>query len=75
MREKYLSVMKEILGENDEIKENHNLREIGVNSIIYVQILVNLEEEMDFEYPDELLNYNPELSVGEWFDTLESVGN
>jgi acyl carrier protein len=48
------SIENEII---DQIVLEDDLSSIGVNSITFIKIVVDLETEFDFEFDDEMLSY------------------
>lgn len=60
--ERIVDIIKSIKPDVVFSKEQ-SIREMGINSIQYVQILVNLEEYFDFEFPDEFLLFSSEMTI------------
>ena len=55
--EEIILILKEISEDGiDEIKMEDDLREKGINSLMFIQLLVLLEERYDFEFDDEMLD-------------------
>lgn len=60
MYEEIVEMLKSICEEDvGGIKTDDNLKEKGVNSLAYIQMLVLLEEKYNFTFEDEMLN--PEI--------------
>ena len=53
--ERALQVIKGNLSENMDVKLEDILQNLEVNSITFIQIIVALENEFDFEFEDEKL--------------------
>lgn len=55
--EEIIAILKEI-SENgiDEIKIDDDFKEKGVSSLMFIQMLVSLEERYDFVFEDEMLD-------------------
>ena len=52
---KVLQVIKDNLPENLDVKPEDKLQDLEINSITFIQIIVALESEFDFEFEDEKL--------------------
>lgn len=50
----------------NNIHLDSNLKEIGLNSILYIQLIVVIEEELSFEVGDEALDFKK-------FETVKSI--
>ncbi len=62
-------IIKEKIGLSDKVDQlglNDDLGALGVNSLIFIKIVVAIEEEFSFEFDDENLDYNN-------FKTLNSI--
>lgn len=55
--EEIIAILKDI-SENgiDEIKIDDDFKEKGVSSLMFIQMLVSLEERYDFVFEDEMLD-------------------
>ncbi|MFR1757636.1 MAG: phosphopantetheine-binding protein [Eisenbergiella sp.] len=42
---------------DDESLENEKLNDLGINSLIFIRIIVEIEEKFDFEFDDEDLDF------------------
>lgn len=52
-----ICILKEISEDGiDEIKIDDDLKEKGINSLAFIQMLVSLEEQYDFVFEDEMLD-------------------
>ena len=52
----------------DELSSEKNLKDFGINSLIFIRIMVDIESEFGFEFSDEDLNVDSEkLSMVESF--------
>ena len=55
--EEIIDILKEISEDGiDEIKIDEDLKEKGINSLVFIQMLVSLEEKYDFVFEDEMLD-------------------
>ena len=49
----------------DEIQNNeNNLLRLGINSIVFIKLVVEIEKEFDIEFDDEMLDYTQFNSLG-----------
>lgn len=58
----------ENIHEEDVLKNQDNLLNLGMNSIIFIEIVVNLERKFNIEFEDEMLDYSK-------FNSLSSICN
>lgn len=55
--EEIIDILKEISEDGiDEIKIDEDLKEKGISSLMFIQMLVSLEEKYDFVFEDEMLD-------------------
>ena len=52
---------------------DQSLRDIGINSIQFIQIIVKIEAELQVELPDEFLTYNDDMTVNTLAYAIEKV--
>ena len=52
--------------DTDNIQINSRIEDIGINSLEFIKMIVFLEENYDFTFPDEYLLYDN-------FNTLEDI--
>ena len=69
-----LKIIKDIKGDAD-VTMDENLRDMVINSIQFVQIIVNLETELQIEIPDEFLMYKDDMTVNTLVDIMHAVMN
>lgn len=62
IKEKIIEIIKESSIE-DSIQEETPLKALGITSMEYVKILVNIEDEFDIYFDDEALNYPEDICV------------
>ena len=55
-----------VLMKEEQYEAEFNFEEIGITSLNYIKILVDIENEFNFEFEDELLDY-------EYFKNYKSV--
>ena len=53
------------LEEGIEYKEGLSFSEMGLNSLLYVKSIVQIEEELNFEFDDNALDFSNMISVDE----------
>jgi acyl carrier protein len=64
-----LELAKEIITETTEpITMDQKITEIGFNSIIFIKMVVFIEDAFQFEFDDEMLNYNR-------YETLQNISD
>lgn len=73
MKHKIIDIIQKILGTNEEIILNLPFREIGINSLQFVQILVAIEDEFNIEIPDEYLDINEVHNVIDLLHIVDSL--
>jgi len=56
IEETIINIIKSILDTSDDIKKDGVIRDLGINSIVFIQILVNIETQFNIEFPDEMLS-------------------
>lgn len=54
-----------------EITEDDKISELGVNSIIFIKLLVKMEKEFDVKFEDEMLNYQTFDTIGDLIRMIE----
>lgn len=72
--EKIMEVTKRIL-EVDEIEvlKSDSLAELGLNSITFVKIVVEIEKELDIEFDDDYLDFEKYSTVNEFCRYVDSL--
>ena len=56
-----------------EKEAEKSLVDLGIDSLVFVSFIVELEERFDFEFPDYLLTFNELDSVRKIFETMNSL--
>lgn len=59
----------------ENITKNSKIKELSLDSLSFVQIIVNLEREFCIEFDDEKLNINLYTTVGELMEAVEETVN
>jgi acyl carrier protein len=54
-----------------EITEDDEMSELGVNSIIYIKLLVKMEKELNIKFEDEMLNFQTFDTIGDLIRMVE----
>lgn len=54
------------LTENDLKSETNLTRELSCDSLMYVQIIVTIEDKLGIELVDEILDFNVDITLGEF---------
>ena len=63
--------------ENSPILSNQlgeDLSLLGMDSIIFISVVIALEEEFDIEIPDEKLSLNEMNTIAKIMDVISSIG-
>lgn len=68
VREKLIEILSQYGDEYDG-----NFRDIGINSIEFVKILVNMENEFDIEIDDEMLDIEKVPTIDTLCEMLEKL--
>ena len=75
--EKLCDIIREVIEENEEVNEkissDKTLREIGINSVQFISIIVKSEMEFDIEFDDDLLNSDRFSSIESIVDYIEQI--
>jgi acyl carrier protein len=66
--ERALQVIKNNLSEKTDINLEDKLQDLDINSITFIQIIVALESEFDFEFEDEKLLFTEFPAVKDMVD-------
>lgn len=53
-----ISVHSEMANVNQYLQENDDLSQLGMNSISFIKMVVDMERIFGFEFEDEALDYN-----------------
>ena len=56
---------------NQYLLKNDDLNQLGLNSISFIKIVVDLESEFNFEFEDEALDYSKFMSLNILCDYVE----
>jgi acyl carrier protein len=69
-----LTIIKESIENEiiDPIVLEDDLSSIGVNSITFIKIVVDLETEFDFEFDDEMLSYKSFPTINSLVEYVDS---
>lgn len=62
-------IAQKIIGNSDA----HFIKDQAMNSIQYIELIVQLEDEFDVEFPDELLFFEGKLDLKMLADTIEKL--
>lgn len=76
MREKIVNAIKEVMGTNDvdeSLLKNGNFNDIGINSIVFIQIVVRLESIFDIEIDSDHLITDNYKTVFDFIDYIEDL--
>lgn len=69
MQEQLMKIIKNVLDDqNISINENDDLQVLGVDSIKFIRIIIEIEDTFDVEIPDEYLLFSQ-------LNTLEKIKN
>ena len=80
MREDILDKVLKVLNanlENTEItfeQTEDDLSALGMDSIVFIRVVVALEEAFDIEIPDEKLSLNEMNTIAKIMDVISSIG-
>lgn len=55
---KIISIMKENMDFDASVSVSDRIESLGINSISFIKIVVQIETEFGFEFEDDDLNYN-----------------
>lgn len=67
-----LKIIREIK-EDENIQIDSNLRDIGINSIQFIQIMVNIETEIGIEFPDEFLIFAENVTANTFAEIVTNT--
>ncbi len=73
--EKIKRVVEEVIGENIDVKYDTKFESIGLNSIMFIRVVVALEEKFDIEFEDEYLDYEMYNTVTDFCAYVERLLN
>ena len=57
---------------SNQLEEDLSL--LGMDSIIFISVVIALEEEFDIEIPDEKLSLNEMNTIAKIMDVISSIG-
>lgn len=57
MKDKIIQIIKDACALEEEVKENSDLKTLSLDSLSFVEMLVNIENEFEIEFEDEELNF------------------
>ena len=60
---------------NDILDNQNDLLKLGINSIVFIKIIVELEKELDIEFDDEMLDYQKFNSLDVLCDYVDKCLN
>jgi acyl carrier protein len=72
IEETIINIIKSILDTSDDIKKDAVIRNLGIDSIVFIQILVNIETQFNIEFPDEMLSINTMNTIDDMVETIRS---
>lgn len=73
---KIIEILKEICEDDiDEIQMKDELKEKGISSLVFIQMLVLLEEQYDFVFEDEMLDQEKLSSIDVITDYIIKIIN
>ena len=76
LREKIIEIIStncEMENVNQYLNENDDLTKLGMNSISFIKMIVEMEKEFDFEFEDEALDYNKFTSMNLLCDYVKEM--
>lgn len=72
IKELFVICLEDESVDKDSITTDSNLMEIGMNSFVFIKLVVALETEYGIEFSDEELDYNKFATVRDIMDYIES---
>ncbi|WP_270564192.1 acyl carrier protein [Clostridium beijerinckii] len=67
------SIMEKVVVTKEELDDD--LEAMGMNSIMFIRIVISFEEELECEVPDSKLLISEMNTVNKMFDVLTSIEN
>lgn len=65
-----LQIIQDNLAEKIDVKLEDKLQGLDINSITFIQIIVALESEFDFEFEDEKLSFTEYPTIKDMVDYI-----
>ncbi len=72
IRNLIIKTIQDTIGNENVIMEQ-SLRDIGINSIQFVRIIVNIEQELQVELPDEYTIYDDDMTANTLVNIVEEL--
>ncbi len=73
MREAVIKLVLDVLGEDVQIENETSLLDVGLSSLTFVKLIINIEEMFEIEIPDECLNIQEMGTVEQICNVIERV--
>jgi acyl carrier protein len=61
----------EKVDENDTMNNHNDLLSLGINSIMFIKIVVDLEKEFNIEFDDEMLDVQKFISLETLYEYID----
>lgn len=71
--EKILRILFEILGRNAKVDYNSTFEELGMDSLMYVNFIVQIEEEFQIEIDDQFLSQDSSFVLGDIISFVDEL--
>ncbi len=55
IEERFMKVILPIIQDKNSVSLDQEFKDININSIIYIKLIVTIEEEFEFEFDEEML--------------------
>ncbi len=72
IRNLIIKTIQDTIG-NENVTMEQSLRDIGINSIQFVRIIVNIEQELQVELPDEYTIYDDDMTANTLVNIVEEL--
>ncbi len=65
MKEKIYAIIKKFVGNDNDVDDNAVLMEIGIDSVTFISMIIEFEEEFNIRFDDMQLVYDNYKTIGQ----------
>lgn len=70
MKEKIYEIIQKFVGIDNDVDENAVLMEIGIDSVTFISMIIEFEEEFNIRFDDMQLVYDNYKTIGQLIEMM-----
>ena len=70
MKEKIYAIIKKFVGNHSNVNDDALLMEIGIDSVTFISMIIEIEEEFNIRFDDMQLIYDNYKTIGQFIEMI-----